>query len=221
VVGSLAAALSFTIALALVALPVVARAETQAGAPPTDASAPPQPARPGRYAFRPSAMLGLSQWTVFGGGNVAAQLKVRRLTFEYSHGQALHLNRLGPARTEAERDAGVEVELPWTTGGGVGYQITPELHVLIEVKAHRYLVRDTVGETLRYTTFTIGPGVFYDVYLTRNLFLQPSLRWWPTVGSTYSRTDKLMAEDGSAYSHERHDLIPFVNVSLGWTFDGR
>ncbi|MEZ4364484.1 MAG: hypothetical protein R3B48_30185 [Kofleriaceae bacterium] len=174
-----------------------------------------------RYTLRPSVMLGLGQWIVFGGGNVAAQVKTGRMVFEYSHGQALHYNRLPQSLTDAERDADIELECPWTTGGGAGVQITPNLHVLIEVKAHHYLVRDTVGDKLEYTTFTIGPGIFYDYYVTRRLYLQPSLRWWPTIASTLDEDHKLTAKDGSEYTHARHDLVPFVNVSLGWTFDGR
>jgi hypothetical protein len=172
--------------------------------------------------MRPSFMLGLMQWTLFGGGNVAAQLKIKRVVFEYSHGQALRYQRFsGFAQTSAENDAGVEVESPWTTGGGVGFQITPNLHLMIEAKAHHYLVRDRGGATAEYTTFTVGPGLFYDFYLSKHVFLQPNLRWWPTVASTYDREATLMSENGSEYRHKRHDLPPFVNVNLGWTFDGR
>lgn len=178
---------------------------------------------PSRYTLRPSLMAGVMQWTLFGGGNLAGQVKYKRLVFEYSHGQALHYDRLGGfAQTAAERDAGVAVESPWTTGGGVGYQITPNLHLMIELKAHHYLVRDTTGDSIEYTTFTAGPGLFYDWYVTKNFFVQPNVRWWPTLASTYdSDAATLMSEDGSAYQHSRHDLLPFVNVNLGWTFDGR
>src|SRR5262245_59980293 len=127
------------------------------------------------YTTRPSVMAGLGQWIVFGGGNLAAQLKIDHFVFEYSHGQGLDLNRFGGfALKAAERDAGVSVFVPWTTGGGAGYQITPELHALIEVKAHRFEVRG-FDRNLRiaYTTFSVGPGVFYDIYLYRGLFVQP------------------------------------------------
>lgn len=179
------------------------------------------PPRLDPYRTRPSVMLGLGQWIVFGGGNVAAQLKRGRFVFEYSHGQALDFSRISFSQTAAENDAGVEVTAPWTTGGGFGYQITPKLHVLLEFKAHHYQVRDVAGGKTEYTTFTAGPGIFYDFYLTKNLFLQPNLRWWPTIASTYDREASLMAEDGGTYKHERHDLPPFVNMNLGWTFDAR
>lgn len=174
------------------------------------------------YGFRPSVMAGMTQWLVFGGGNLATQVKIGRLVVEYSHGQALRFDRVPSiALTEAERDAGVAVSMPWTTGGGFGLQITPNLHVLVEVKAHRYEITGARGDTLRYTSFTVGPGLFYDLYLYKGLFVQPNVRWWPTVASTYDGEGVVTRPDGTPYRHERHDLLPFVNVNVGWTFDGR
>lgn len=193
--------------------PVVAPSEAPVVAPAAPRLEP--------YRTRPSVMLGLGQWIAFGGGNVAAQVKRGRLVFEYSHGQALDFSRVRYAQTSAENDAGVEVTSPWTTGGGFGYQITPKLHLLVELKAHHYKVRDVAGGAVEYTTFTVGPGLFYDLYLTEHLFLQPNLRYWPTFASTYDGDAALMAKDGSTYRHERHDFLPFVNVNLGWTFDAR
>ena len=187
------------------------------------ARAAPEP-DPDPFTTRPSLMLGLMQWFAFGGGNVAAQLKTGRWVVEYSHGQALDFNRVEAlALTEAERDAEVSLRMPWTTGGGFGFQITPELHVLLEAKLHRYEVRGfDRNEKVAYTSFTLGPGVFYDIYLSRVVFLQPSLRWWPTVASSYDENEAtLRAPNGTTYRHERHDLLPFVNVNLGFTLDGR
>lgn len=185
---------------------------------------PPPSARPASqdpYALQGSMMLGLAQWMLWGGGNVAAELKVGRLAFELSHGQSLHFDNLSIALTSAERDAGVKVGMPWTTGGGVGFRITPNLHVLVEVKAHRYEVEGPRGDAIRYTSFTVGPGIFYNVRLYKGLFVQPNLRWWPTVASTYDDKGVLARADGTMYRHERHDLVPFVNINLGWTFDGQ
>jgi hypothetical protein len=198
----------------LLAMPSRARAEV----------AGPAESAPSPYATRASVMAGLAQWLLWGGGNVAAQIKVDRWVFEYSHGQALKFERAPTlGLTADERDAGVSVGMPWTTGGGFGYQITPRLHVLLEVKAHRYEVRGAdQNQVARYTSITVGPGVFYDFYLYEGLFLQPSLRWWPTVASTYEASASVFTRtDGSTYAHARHELVPFVNVSLGWTFSGR
>lgn len=191
----------------------IASAETQ---PP---SATPEPSA---YALRPSVMMGLTQWVLFGGGNVAAQVKFGRWVAEYSHGQGLQFERLGGlGLTADEREAGVAVGMPWTTGGGFGFQLTPNLHVLLEAKVHRYEVRDAFGGELGYTSLTLGPGVFYDLYLWKGLFLQPNVRWWPTVASTYDAPRALRAENGTEYRHARHDLMPFVNMNLGWTFAGK
>ena len=98
--------------------------------------------------------------------------------------------------------------------------MTPRLHVLVEFKAHRYEVTSASGgEELRYTTFSIGPGAFYDLYLYKGLFLQPALRFWPTVADTLEE-DTLPSGDGARYSHSPHALGFFANVSLGYTFSG-
>jgi hypothetical protein len=198
---------------ALAAAQTSSAAETSAAAAPADGT--------DRFTLRPSVMAGVSQWVLWGGGNIAAQVKFGRWVVEYSHGQSLHFNNLGGlGLTSAERDAGWTVDMPWTTGGGFGFQITPELHLMIEAKAHRYRVEDDVGNDLSYTTFTVGPGLFYDIYLYKGLFVQPNLRWWPTLASSYDGKRRLIADDGSEVRHERHDLFPFVNVNIGWTFSG-
>jgi hypothetical protein len=42
-----------------------------------------------------------------------------------------------------------------------------------------------------------------------------------TVASTYDGEGRLQAADGSEVRHEGHDLMPFVNVNIGWTFAGK
>jgi len=166
-----------------------------------------------------SVMAGLTQWIVFRGGNVALEYRVGRLAFEVSHGQGLDLNQAGGfALTSAERDAGLRVLVPWTTGFGVGYRITENLHALVELKAHRYDVRTSADEA-RYTTFSVGPSVFYTFYLYEGLFLQPNVRFWPNVGSTLHDGRALLRNgDGSTYVHDAHDFGLFANVNLGWSF---
>lgn len=197
------------------ALPAIFSSSLAAAAPP-DAAPPRDP-----YPTRGSVMAGLNQWLLFGGGNIAGQLKVGRwFVAELSHGQQLNLGRVSFALTEAERDAGVSVAMPWTTGGGAGIQITPNLHVLLELKAHRYEVRGIDrNQSTSYTSFTLGPGVFYDLYLYKGFFIQPSARWWPTVASTYDEAS-FDSKAGGSYTHARHDLTPFVNLNIGWTMTG-
>ena len=57
---------------------------------------------------------------------------------------------------------------------------------------------------LRYTTFTIGPGVFHDIHLWKGLFIQPSVRWWPTVHSTMSAGAALRRADGTQVQSTSH-----------------
>lgn len=169
-----------------------------------------------------SAMLGLHQWLVLGGANVAAQYKTKHLVFEWSHGQALHLNNASSLTlTSEERAAGVRVDMPWTTGGGVGWRITRNLHALVEVKVHRY---EEYGadrnQRVSYLTFTVGPGVFYDIHLWHGLFLQPLIRWWPNVGDTLNRSSApaFTRPDGSTYHAEAKSQGVFGNINLGWSF---
>jgi hypothetical protein len=169
-----------------------------------------------------SMMLGLHQWLLLGGGNVAAQYKTSRWVFEYSHGQALHLNRTAALTlTTDERNAGVRVDMPWTTGGGVGVRITRNLHALLEVKVHRYeLYGSDRNQNLSYLTFTVGPGLFYEIHLWHGLFLQPLVRWWPNVGDTLdeSSAPSFTRPDGGLYRPKAQTQGVFANVNLGWAF---
>ncbi len=192
--------------LALAVLSSTARAAGAAAAP---------------YGDRLSVMAGMTQWTIFRGGNLAFEYMHGRLVLEVSHGQGLDLNRLPAfALTPDERDAGVGIQVPWTTGFGIGYRITPHLHILVEVKAHHYRVsgRDRNAE-LEYTTFSVGPGLFYTFHLFKGMFLEPNLRWWPNLASTLPGDHgSLRQPDGTTYDHRAHDFGLFANVNLGWTF---
>ena len=168
-----------------------------------------------------SVMAGLSQWLLLRGGNLALEYKTGRFAFEISHGQGLDLNQIGGfALSSAERDAGTLVRVPWTTGFGVGYRITEHFHLLVEFKAHHYEVRASEGaNAVTYTTFSIGPGAFYSIYLVKGLFLQPNLRFWPNVASTlHDNRVQLARCDGTSYEHEAHDFGFFANMNLGYSF---
>jgi len=165
-------------------------------------------------------MVGLTQWLLFRGGNVALEYKTGRFAFEFFYGQGLDLNQMPSlALTSAERAVGAHVFVPWTTGFGVGYRFTENLHVLVELKAHRYNVtsRDRNAE-IDYTTFSVGPSVFYTVYLYKGLFFEPNVRFWPNVASTLPGGVAVWRDpDGTAQSHRAHDFGFFANVNLGWT----
>jgi len=180
--------------------------------PATDGQAAPQPTKRSGVAL----MLGLGQWAL-GGGNVAIQGNIGRFAFEYSHGQGVHLARLDFLRNQSEKDAGADVYETWTTGLGVGLLATKNLRLLVEFKANHYeLEGGDRNSTLGYTTFTIGPGVFYDIHLWEGLFIQPSLRWWPTVHSTMPANATLARADGTQVRMTSHDSGIFPNVNIGW-----
>ena len=88
-----------------------------------------------------SVMLGLHQWLIWKlGGNVAAQYKTGRWVFEYSHGQALHLNNA--ARITLHQRGTRRLAFGWTCPGRPaaqpGLRLTLTSHALVEVKVHRY-----------------------------------------------------------------------------------
>ena len=200
----------------LLAAALTAPARAEAPAKPSSA-ANPNPGLEQKF----SVMAGLSQWLLLRGGNLAVEFKTGRFAFEVSHGQGLDLNQLGGfALSSAERDDDTRVRVPWTTGFGVGYRITENLHLLVEFKAHHYEVRASQGASVvNYTTFSIGPGVFYSIYLSKHLFLQPNLRFWPNVASTLENGRTTLERcDGTSYEHQAHDFGFFGNVSLGYSF---
>lgn len=165
-----------------------------------------------------AVMLGLGQWTL-GGGNVAVQGNIGHFAFEYSHGQGVHLSTFDFLRNQSERDAGADVHETLTTGLGVGVLLFDNLRILLEFKANHYeLEGENRNTRLGYTTFTIGPGVFYDVHLWKGLFIQPSLRWWPTVHSTLPSNATLSRADGTTVKISSHDSGVFPNVNVGWEF---
>jgi hypothetical protein len=74
---------------------------------------------------------GLLQPIVMHGLNAAIDVRWKRLIFTYSHGAGLDVTPFLPG---AERDAGVTVVMPFSTGGGVGLVLYDELYVLLDVK---------------------------------------------------------------------------------------
>jgi len=195
---------------------------TAADASAAAASEPPiRPAssNPGRgNAF--SVMAGCNQ-LFLGGVNLAVQYTTKDFAFEYSHGAHLLLNRLDSIDLNPdEKRAGLKVNVPWTTGFGIGYRLTEALHVSVEFKAHRFDETDpNGGARVSYTTISIGPGIFYDWHFWRGAFIQPALRWWPTVYSTLPGNEHTFVQaNGSTVTVRSHDWGVFPNVSVGWTF---
>jgi hypothetical protein len=162
-------------------------------------------------------LFGLNQPIVLHGGNVEINYLTRNWVFEYSHGFLLNLS---PNRTftmtQAERDQNLDISLPFSTGGGIGYRFTDNFNLRAEVKAHRYEVnRGSVS--FAYTTWSVGLGAYYYWYPfgKEHFVVTPSLRFWPNVASTLDNGEYRFA-DGQA--HRAHDFSLFANVSVGYRF---
>ena len=166
-----------------------------------------------------SVMAGLTQPMLLGGANIAVQYETNNWVFEYSHGVNLKLHKFKQTMSSSDQDENLVINVPWTTGAGIGYRISDAFHVLIEVKAHKFEVSIPGGGTANYTGFSAGPSVFYTKYFGSNFFIQPNVRFWPTVGSSESGNKiQVKRADGSTYTHKIHDFSLFVNMNLGWTF---
>jgi hypothetical protein len=160
---------------------------------------------------------GLSQ-IALGGFNVAAELRYERLWLEYSHGQSLDLNKLGGfALTAAERDQNLDVDVPYTTGFGVGATLIDELWVGVEFKTHRFDVADPSGDRVSYQTYSVGPVVGYKLFVWRGLHANAYLRYWPNVATSLDDGQVALGPNGTV--HEAHSFDFFANVSVGWAFD--
>ena len=153
-------------------------------------------------------MGGLDQPLLLGGGNIAAAVATSHWDFEYSHGWSLRIGNYGFGLNGEEKRDHLVVTVPWTTGFGAGYRFTRRFTVLLDFKAHRFEVKEPGVAHTAYTTFSIGPTVYYKIPLYRGLFIQPNVRYWPTVANTLHST----------FVHHAHDWGVFPNMNLGWTF---
>jgi hypothetical protein len=133
---------------------------------------------------------------------------------------ALTLNeRASLAMTGAERDAGLHMYVPYTTGFGVGVTLVDELWLGVEFKAHRYEVSTLSGDESKYTTYSVGPVLGYKLFLWRGLHLNAYLRYWPNVATTLDDDRVILAGAGGPVTHRAHDFGLFGNLSVGWAFD--
>jgi hypothetical protein len=163
-----------------------------------------------------SLLAGLLQPTILRGFNAALDLRYRRFVFSYSHGAALDYSA-NPRFTlrDDERRAGLSLRSPWSTGFGVGATIIDELYVLADFKVHRYEAR-LGDDDARYTTISVGAELGYRWFVWRGLFLNPTVRYWPTVWS--SRERSMLGAQGDRLVHHAKDLGVFANVSIGIAF---
>lgn len=164
-------------------------------------------------------VFGLSQVIFLNGGNVEINYVTDKFVFEYSHGFNLDLNASpnDMALTDMERQQSLEIYVPYSTGGGVGYRFTKAFNVRIECKQHKFDVTHPSGEKVSYTTQDLGVGAyyFYNPFKRFNFIVVPSIRYWPTINTSLN-DDKYTFSNGDV--HEAHEFGLFGNVSIGWAF---
>lgn len=168
-----------------------------------------------------NALLGLSQPLLMNGGNIEVNYLTKRFVFEYSHGFSLDLSARTASRSlllsADERRQGLEVRVPYSTGGGVGYRFTEAFNVRLELKQHKFDVEHPSGEKISYTTRDLGVGAYYFWFpcKSKHLLVVPSIRYWPTI-DTSLRGDEYVFANGDR--HKAHEFGLFGNISVGLRF---
>jgi len=121
--------------------------------------------------------------------------------------------------TQAERDAGLHVRVPYTTGFGVGVTLIDELWLGVEFKTHRYEVSTPTGDEKDYQTYSVGPVLGYKFFIWRGLHTNLYARYWPNVASTLDNNEVTLTGPNGSIVHHAHAFDFFANASLGWAFD--
>jgi hypothetical protein len=161
---------------------------------------------------------GLLQPIVMHGLNAALDLRYRRLIMSYSHGAGLDATRFVSAR---EKAAGVQLHMPWSTGGGVGMVLIDELWVLADLKVHHFELQ-TQHEHASYTNVTVGGELGWRYFVWKGLNVGLVVRYWPNVHSSAGSGVRLRDAQGNSFKHkplEQGSSGFFGNVLVGWAFD--
>lgn len=175
--------------------------------------------KPRKEIGKLSILAGLHQPILLKGGNIAFNyVTSKNIVLEASFGFGLKYTGL---LSNEDKDRFTAVESPFSYGFGVGY-FWKGLNLLIEPKGTVFQMTDHSGNEETYTTFSVGLGAYYNIFLWRGLFLQPTVKFWPKVGSTLpSEGVEMKNVNGQKFNHEartpgNNGLI--YGASLGWTF---
>ncbi|WP_394850182.1 hypothetical protein LZC95_22330 [Pendulispora brunnea] len=164
---------------------------------------------------------GLIQPIFAHGFNIAGEFRYQRLWLEYSHGQSLDYSACASmCLTSDERNAGLSVKSPYTTGFGVGFILIDDVWLGLEFKTHRYEVGAPSGDQVRYQTYSIGPVLGWRFFVVRGLYIDLYARYWPNIANTLPNGEWAVAASGDrpASTHQAHNLGVFANASIGWAF---
>ena len=161
---------------------------------------------------------GLVQPIVSHGFNAAIDVRYKRLVLTYSHGQGLDAT---PFLDTAEKNAGMTIAEPWTTGGGVGVLLIDELWVLADLKVHRFEAA-TAFDHAGYTNVTVGAEVGWRFFVWKGFNVAFVGRYWPNVYSTAGSGVILHDANDKPFLHKPMEQGYggfFGNVLVGWAFD--
>jgi hypothetical protein len=172
-----------------------------------------------------------------GGFNIEGNYAPARLIFDYSHGVNLTTTN-AQLEDGADKEQGLAVHIPWTTGFGVGYRFNNWLNLRVEPKWHKYEIYydgedfNTTNQIVDYTTFTLGLGLYANLKPFKNqtnflkgIMVVPNARWWPNVATSLpdNKHSYFNTQTGQIATHEARNIgianTPyFVNISIGYSF---
>lgn len=182
-----------------------------------------------------NVLFGMNQ-LLLNGFNSEVNLIYKRFIFDYSHGVSLNLDNaiLDPTN----RDLGVDVHIPWTTGFGLGYFFNNWFNLRVEPKWHKFelynMGEDQEKENLLadYTTFSLGIGAYANFQpfkksenFLKGIMIVPSIRWWPRLSSSLDN-NQLEIQSKELNQKVNHDAMEvgisnsplIVNISVGYSF---
>ena len=117
------------------------------------------------YSNRLSLVAGLSQPIFLKGMNLAVTYTTNRWIFEYSHGMSLNYTDV---LTPDYKDDVLSIKSPYSTGAGIGYRFFANkiigMDIRAEAKVHGYEVKLNKRQTVNYTNFDFGGGVYWQVH---------------------------------------------------------
>lgn len=171
-----------------------------------------------------SIMAGLSQPLFLGGANIAFTYTTDKLYFEYSHGAFLkYHNSNGVAMTDGEKMHFETLNVPFSTGGGIGYRFSNNGQIFWELKLHKFEFGGASSPQLAYKTFEMGPALSYRLFVNKrkSIFFEPVIRYWFTaavLGNEDFEGNFIQVQkgDGSSFSHRAHEHGFFYNMSFGF-----
>lgn len=178
-------------------------------------------------------LAGTVQPLLLSGWNVELDARIGSVVVGYSHGWSLEIPTTGAAK-----DQELRIDVPYSTGFGVGYEHASGLSFRLEPKLHRFEISDSGGsgaaqKIADYRTVTLGLGLYYGWRpfsarsdWTKGLTLSASVRYWPNVWSSLDG-DEIRYQSATTGQEEVHRTAnigvantPWVgNLSLGYAFD--